>query len=63
MAELRAAAPLALTTAAPFYLAADSRLNRNVRAGDTIHVGDLELDPSSSLLKLRIAQDKLFFGA
>jgi predicted homoserine dehydrogenase-like protein len=62
-AELRTAAPLSRTTAAPYYLAADNRLSRPVQAGDTIRMNDLEIDPSCLLLNLRTAQDDLFFGA
>jgi predicted homoserine dehydrogenase-like protein len=61
-AELREAAPLGPTAAAPFYLAADNRLNRPVRAGDVIRMGDLEIDADTPLPKLRRVQDDLFFG-
>jgi predicted homoserine dehydrogenase-like protein len=62
-AELRNAAPLGPNAAAPFYLAADNRLNRAVRAGEVIRMGDLEIDADSPLSKLRRMQDDVFFGA
>lgn len=46
---------------APFYLAADKILKRDVKAGDLILMGDLELDETAELLSLRRMQDKLYF--
>lgn len=43
---------------APFYIAANNTLVRDVRAGDPIRMGDLALDPDSELLRLRQAQDQ-----
>lgn len=45
---------------APFYLAANRRLKRAVKAGDPIRCGDIEIDETSALLKLRREQDALF---
>lgn len=56
------AAPLAIDRPAPFYLAANRRLEKPVRSGDPIMLGDLELDPVSHLLRLRRQQDAIFFG-
>jgi predicted homoserine dehydrogenase-like protein len=61
-AELHAATPLADTNAVPFYLAANRPLARDVEAGATITLADIELDPQSELLALRRLQDQFFFG-
>lgn len=61
-AELHAACPLAGTNAVPFYLAANRPLVRDVDAGATIVLDDIELDPQSELLALRRQQDLFFFG-
>ena len=61
-AELHAACPLAGTNAVPFYLAANRPLVRDVEAGATIVLDDIELDPRSELLALRHLQDQYFFG-
>lgn len=45
-------------TPAPFYLASNQTLARDVRAGDPIRMRDLVLDPDSELLRLRAAQDQ-----
>ncbi|WP_283195310.1 flagellar biosynthesis protein FlgA [Rhizobium sp. AN80A] len=45
----------------PFYLAANRKLKRAVRAGQPILCGDVELDEASELLSLRRQQDKAFF--
>jgi predicted homoserine dehydrogenase-like protein len=60
-AELHAATPLADGNAVPFYLAANRPLRRDVEAGATITLADIELDPQSELLALRRLQDQLFF--
>jgi predicted homoserine dehydrogenase-like protein len=62
-AELRPAAPLTPTAAAPFYLAADRRLTRSVRKGEAILVGDIEIAGESQLWALRQSQDAAFFAA
>ncbi|WP_064696767.1 hypothetical protein [Rhizobium aegyptiacum] len=56
------AAPLADNEPAPYYIAANRRLIRPVRHGEAIRVGDLDLDSSSHLLRLRRQQDAIFFG-
>jgi predicted homoserine dehydrogenase-like protein len=61
-ATLQEASRLGPETAAPFYLAADNRLNRPVRSGEVIRMGDLDMDPQNPLSKLRRMQDDLFFG-
>ncbi len=45
---------------APFYLVADRRLVRAVKAGEAIRLGDVEIDGSSGLLAMRRRQDALF---
>jgi predicted homoserine dehydrogenase-like protein len=44
----------------PYYLAAGARLRRNVRAGALLTLADVEVDPSSALLRLRREQDRVF---
>lgn len=44
----------------PFYLAANRRLVRPVSAGNPILCGDVEIDGSSELLRLRQEQDRIF---
>ena len=61
-AELHAATPLADGNAVPFYLAANRPLVRDVEAGATITLADIELDPQSELLALRRLQDQFFFS-
>ena len=61
--ELQSAKPLGEENAAPFYLAANRRLIRDVEAGATISYADIEIDPASELLALRRLQDACFFGA
>jgi len=58
--ELRPAAALDDAAAAPFYLAADRRLTRAVRKGETIRMGDIEVAPGSELMGLRRKQDAAF---
>jgi len=59
-AEVRPAAALSAERPAPFYLAADRRLTRAVRAGEAISLGALEIAPDSGLLAMRRRQDVLF---
>lgn len=59
-AEVRPASALADERAAPFYLVADRRLLRAVKAGEAIRLGDVEIDGSSGLLAMRRRQDALF---
>ncbi|WP_271898404.1 NAD(P)H-dependent oxidoreductase [Candidatus Phyllobacterium onerii] len=60
-AVLLPAGPLAAEQPAPFYLVANRRLIRPVKAGDPIRLADVELD-ASLLLSLRQQQDARFFG-
>jgi predicted homoserine dehydrogenase-like protein len=59
-AELRPAEALTDRAAAPFYLAADRRLTRAVRKGETIRMGDIDVGPDSELVALRRKQDAMF---
>lgn len=43
---------------APFYIASNCRLARDVRAGELIRMGDLVIDRDSELLRLREDQDR-----
>jgi len=61
-AEVRPAAALAEDRPAPFYLVADRRLARTVKAGEAIRLGDVEIAPDSGLLAMRRRQDGLFAG-
>jgi predicted homoserine dehydrogenase-like protein len=61
-AEVRPAAALADDKPAPFYLVADRRLVRTVKAGEAIRLGDVEIDRGSGLLAMRRRQDALFAG-
>lgn len=61
-AELQPAGPLGAGNPAPFYLAANRRLVRDVEGGAVISIDDIEIDPESSLLALRRQQDACFFG-
>ena len=61
-AELQPACPLGAANPAPFYLAANRRLTRDVEAGMIINFGDIEVDSASVLLALRRQQDTWFFG-
>lgn len=54
--SLDAAAP------APFYIAANCRLARDVRAGELIRMGDLVLNEASELVQLRREQDRRLAG-
>jgi predicted homoserine dehydrogenase-like protein len=62
-AEIRPAAALADDRPAPFYLAADRKLGRPVKAGEAIRLGDVEIAPDSGLLVARQRQDALFAPA
>jgi predicted homoserine dehydrogenase-like protein len=57
--ELVPAAPLADDRPVPFYLLANRRLRRPVRAGALILLGDIEIE-GSTLLEMRRAQDAMF---
>lgn len=46
----------------PFYMAANRKLVRPVKGGQTIVLGDIEIDAQSEMLALRQMQDKHFFG-
>ena len=58
--RMQPAKPLAPGTAVPFYLAANHRLTRAVKAGAPILCGDVDIDPDSVLLRLRLRQDGMF---
>jgi predicted homoserine dehydrogenase-like protein len=60
-AEMRPAGPLAGEQAAPFYLAADRKLLRDVSAGDAVRLADIEIAADSALLAMRRRQDAMFF--
>lgn len=61
-AELQPGRPLRAGAPAPFYLAANRRLVRDVAAGALIGCDDVAIDPDSALLALRRQQDECFFG-
>lgn len=61
-AEVRPATALAPERPAPFYLVADRRLVRGVKAGDAIRLGDVEIAADSGLLAMRRRQDAIFSG-
>ncbi|WOI58320.1 flagellar biosynthesis protein FlgA [Palleronia sp. LCG004] len=50
--------PLDAQAPAPFYIASNCRLARDVRAGELIRMGDLVLDRNSELVRLREEQDR-----
>ncbi|ANF56209.1 NAD(P)H-dependent oxidoreductase [Halotalea alkalilenta] len=56
------AAALAEEAPLPFYLAATGRLRRAVAAGEPIRGGDVELDETSMLWRLRHQQDARFLA-
>jgi predicted homoserine dehydrogenase-like protein len=60
-AELHPARPLAPENPAPFYLAANRRLARDVEPGALVTLADIDIDPASELLALRRRQDAHFF--
>ncbi|WP_353476607.1 flagellar biosynthesis protein FlgA (plasmid) [Salipiger sp. H15] len=53
-------APLDAQAPAPFYIASNRILARDVRAGEPIRMSDLVLDTESELLRLRAEQDRRF---
>lgn len=59
-AEVRPAVALAEDRPAPFYLVADRKLKRDVKAGEAIGLGDVEMPADSLLLATRRRQDALF---
>jgi predicted homoserine dehydrogenase-like protein len=59
-AEMHRAAPIAADRITPYYLVANRRLARSVRAGEPIRLSDLELAGDSTLLALRQRQDAAF---
>ncbi|GBD48366.1 flagellar biosynthesis protein FlgA [Methylopila sp. Yamaguchi] len=61
--ELIDAAPLASERPAPYYLIAGRRLRRDLPAGASVTLGDLELDETAPLYVMRRRQDERFFGA
>ncbi len=62
-AEMRPASPIKADRTTPYYLVANRRLARVVRAGEAIRLSDLAIDDGSSLLALRYRQDEAFAGA
>ena len=60
-AHLIDAVPLRPGNPAPFYMIANRRLLRPVRAGSIIGTSDVDIDGTSALSELRKAQDKRFF--
>ena len=58
--ELHPARVLADDAPVPYYLAAGATLRRDVPAGALLALGDVKLDPSSALLRLRLEQDRAF---
>lgn len=61
-AELLPARPLDPFVHIPFYLAANKKLIKDVAAGALICLGDVEIPDTSELFKLRVLQDREFFG-
>ena len=59
-AELRPMSPLSADRSMPYYLAANRRLVRPLRAGEAIRLSDLEIAPGAALLDLRLRQDRHF---
>lgn len=56
------AAALGSRTPVPFYLMANQRLCRDVKSGEVICYGDVEIESASTLLEMRKYQDSVFFG-
>jgi predicted homoserine dehydrogenase-like protein len=56
------AAPLGDRTPVPFYLMANQRLRRDVKSGEVICYGDVEIESAATLLEMRKYQDSVFFG-
>jgi predicted homoserine dehydrogenase-like protein len=59
-AEMRPMSPLAAEQTTPYYLVANRRLARSIRAGAPIRLADLEFANASTLLTLRRRQDEAF---
>ena len=59
---LRPAQALADDAPLPYYMAAGARLTRRVRAGQPLKCGDVALDTSTALYRLRKAQDQHFLS-
>jgi predicted homoserine dehydrogenase-like protein len=59
---LQAAAPLGADKPVPYYLATNCRIVRPVPAGAILTGADLELDESTTLVRLRREQDTLFMS-
>jgi predicted homoserine dehydrogenase-like protein len=62
-AELHPAAPLGGGNPAPFYLAANARLSRDVAKGAVVTADDIDLSHAPELTALRRVQDEVFFSA
>lgn len=60
--ELVPAAALAPGVPAPFYLVSNRRLVRDVAPGALICFDDIAIEADSELLRLRLQQDRAFFG-
>lgn len=56
------AAPLGERTPVPFYLMANQKLCREVKKGEVICYGDVEIPSGSVLLEMRRQQDAIFFS-
>lgn len=59
-AELRPMSPLAEDKTTPYYLVANRRLARSLKAGEAIRLSDLEIAEGAVLLDVRLLQDKAF---
>ena len=62
-AELHPAAPIKDENPAPFYLAANARVVRDIAKGALIRAGDIDLSHAPELTALRRRQDEAFFSA
>ncbi|MCZ8374083.1 MAG: SAF domain-containing protein [Beijerinckiaceae bacterium] len=62
-AEMRPALPLSAGQTTPYYLVANRVLARDLPTGTAIRLADLAIEPSSTLLDLRLEQDAVFLGA
>lgn len=56
-ARMTPAAPLSDGSPIPYYLASGRRLKRDIRAGQAIRCGDVDLDTNAEMYRLRKAQD------
>ncbi|RJE84421.1 NAD(P)H-dependent oxidoreductase [Paracoccus onubensis] len=56
-ARMTPAAPLSDDAPIPYYLASGRRLKRDIRAGQSILCGDVDLDTDAEMYRLRKAQD------